>query len=957
MKKKQAFISFLLAALVLPSTFAHFSLQANAEETTNDTSLDVIECDTSYFKDEETGYISLPSDYEPYSEDEIITPTYASTQSSLPSSFHNYGEVISMYPATRNQNPYGTCWAFATVACAEFDLITDGTYTADQVKHNIVNFSELQLVYNMYHGGKDMLGNLGEDNSTSYNNYLKETGGSIQFAQHILANWKGLGHEDNIPYPSKANNYAVSIPSYTFTYNKMARLENSRVLDIKSNPDSVKRAIMEHGAVHASYFQHESYYSSTNSYALYYCPYSETANHSIAIVGWNDNISASNWSGSNYKPTSNGAWLIRNSWSTTNSGSNSSYFWMSYEDKSLARAVYALDFASGDSTNTKNYHYDTIYQYDGSPTHSGIRFDKIANVFTASNHFSSSGSKSETLEAITIPFSYATNVNLKIDIYTGLTNSANPQSGQHHKEATTYYTTDYKGIYTVELNKPVLLAPGEKYSIVVTTTSGDTYYDVESSTSYSNWFYTEANASEGQSFYIKNGSTWNDISTTGYGNICIKGLTRNSNIQKYTIKYNLNGGARTSDFPSGYASNSSNFTLPIPKRSGYHFVGWYTDSKMTNRITSISGSTGKNLVLYAQWGKHSCTKYITPATLTQNGLIKNKCTACGAVPSTSTIARPKSAKLAYTTCTYTGKARTPSVTVIDTNGKTISSSYYTVKYSNNKNASTKNKLATVTITFKGRYKGTVTRTFTITKKPFTKVNLAYTSCTYTGKARTPSVSVYVGSKKISKSYYSVSYKNNKNAGTATVIINGKGKYANYSSKKTFKINPVKFTKASTVNSGYCYTGTARKPPVNVYVGKKKLSSSNYSLSYKNNVNIGTATVTITGKGSYANYRSTVTFSIVPKKQSINLETRGYKGRIYCTQTYDDTCDEYYAQVSDSSSFKKVITDLKMNNGWQTWYAYNLTSNKTYYVRVRSQKTINGKTYYGPWSAVKSIKTL
>lgn len=956
MKKKQAFISFLLAALVLPSTFAHFSLQANAEETANDTSLDVIEYDTSYFKDEETGYISLPSDYEPYSEDEIITPNYASTQSSLPSSFHNYGEVISMYPATRNQNPYGSCWAFATVACAEFDLITDGTYTADQLKHNIVNFSELQLAYNMYHTGKDALGNLGEDILGTYNTDYLNIGGNVKFAQHILANWKGLGHEDNVPYPSKSNNYAANIPNFTFTYNKMARLENSRLLDIKANPNAVKRAIMEHGAVCASYFQDSPYYTYASGYALYYCPYSQTANHSIAIVGWNDNFSASNWSGASNKPSRNGAWLIRNSWSTANNGSNSCYFWMSYEDQSLARAVYAFDFASGDNTNTRNYHYDTLYQYDGSPTHSGVRFNKISNVFTASNHYASAGSKSETLEAIMIPFTYSTYVDLKIDIYTGLTDASNPESGEHHKEATTYFTTDYKGVYTINLKKPVLLAPGETFSIVVTTTSVDPYYDVESSTSYAEVFYTKANASKGQSFY-SNGENWNDIYTTGYGNICLKGLTKNSSIQKYTITYDLNGGARTSDFPSGYASNSSSFTLPIPKRSGYHFVGWYTNSKMTNRITSVSGNTGKNLVLYAQWGKHSYTKYITPATLTQNGLIKNKCTACGGVSSTSTIARPKSAKLAYTTCTYTGKARTPSVTVIDTNGKTISSSYYTVKYSNNKNASTKNKLATVTITFKGRYKGTVTRTFTITKKPFTKVNLAYTSCTYTGKARTPSVSVYVDSKKISKSYYSVSYKNNKNAGTATVIINGKGKYANYSSKKTFKINPVKFTKASTVNSGYCYTGTARKPPVNVYVGKKKLSSSNYSLSYKNNVNIGTATVTITGKGSYANYKSTVTFSIVPKKQSIKLETRGYKGRIYCTQNIDSNSDKYYAQISDSSSFQRIITDLKMDSGWQTWYAYNLTSNKTYYVRVRSQKTINGKTYYGPWSAVKSIKTL
>lgn len=85
-----------------------------------------------------------------------ITPDGASATDS---SYHTYNIVASMYPGTRNQNPYGSCWAFASAACAEFDMITKGILKND----GYANFSELQLIYNMYHTGNDRLGNLDGD--------------------------------------------------------------------------------------------------------------------------------------------------------------------------------------------------------------------------------------------------------------------------------------------------------------------------------------------------------------------------------------------------------------------------------------------------------------------------------------------------------------------------------------------------------------------------------------------------------------------------------------------------------------------------------------------------------------------------------------------------------------------------------------------------------------------------
>ncbi|MGN0463195.1 MAG: fibronectin type III domain-containing protein, partial [Acutalibacteraceae bacterium] len=89
-----------------------------------------------------------------------------------------------------------------------------------------------------------------------------------------------------------------------------------------------------------------------------------------------------------------------------------------------------------------------------------------------------------------------------------------------------------------------------------------------------------------------------------------------------------------------------------------------------------------------------------------------KCAVCGAVKSKSTIYAPKTVTLAATSYTYSGKSIKPAVKVVDATGKVISASNYTVKYSSNKYVGT----AKVTITFKGNYSGTITKTFKINPK-------------------------------------------------------------------------------------------------------------------------------------------------------------------------------------------------------------------------------------------------
>ena len=115
---------------------------------------------------------------------------------------------------------------------------------------------------------------------------------------------------------------------------------------------------------------------------------------------------------------------------------------------------------------------------------------------------------------------------------------------------------------------------------------------------------------------------------------------------------------------------------------------------------------------------HNYKAYTIKATLSKDGRTGIRCADCNAGETHGKISRPKKFTLSTTEYTYNGKEKKPSVTVKDADGKTISKSYYTVKYESGR------KLPgeyTVTITFKGNYEGTKKLTFKILPKTTSKV--------------------------------------------------------------------------------------------------------------------------------------------------------------------------------------------------------------------------------------------
>ena len=241
---------------------------------------------------------------------------------------------------------------------------------------------------------------------------------------------------------------------------------------------------------------------------------------------------------------------------------------------------------------------------------------------------------------------------------------------------------------------------------------------------------------------------------------------------------------------------------------------------------------------------------------------------------------------------YDGSEKKPKVAVIDiATGATIDPKEYTVDYANNINAGT--AIVTVTDVADGNYTVSGRAMFAITPKPiseFTLTGIPEGGFVYDGTAKTVGVAYNNGTEDItiSDSEYNMTYKLGiadatelKDAGTYTVTVTNKtdGNYTiNGSKPLTIAPKPVSTTAEGGATAtleieltdiptgGYVYDGTAKTPTVKVYdltvSPKTEVPSTEFTVGYANNINAGTATVTLTDvEGGNYTVSGSTTFEI------------------------------------------------------------------------------------------------
>ena len=240
---------------------------------------------------------------------------------------------------------------------------------------------------------------------------------------------------------------------------------------------------------------------------------------------------------------------------------------------------------------------------------------------------------------------------------------------------------------------------------------------------------------------------------------------------------------------------------------------------------------------------------------------------------------------------YDGAEKKPEVTVKSDNAQLTAATDFTVSYSSNVNAGT----ATVTITGKGNYSGSIKKQFTITPADFSgfSAKLSADTVTYTGSAQKPGATVKSGDKVlVSGTDFTVSYSNNTNTGTAKATIKGKGNYSGTITKE-FTITPADISQLTASLSAdiFRYNGAEQKPSVTVKSGDKTLvPDTDFTVSYSDNIDVGTATVTITGQGNYTGSMTrtfTITNARIPAvitAKSVTLNQSTKKTSVFTAET-------------------------------------------------------------------------
>ena len=334
---------------------------------------------------------------------------------------------------------------------------------------------------------------------------------------------------------------------------------------------------------------------------------------------------------------------------------------------------------------------------------------------------------------------------------------------------------------------------------------------------------------------------------------------------------------------------------------------------------------------------------------------------------------------------------------------------YSLTYTNNTNAGT----ATITINGKGNVTGSTIAAFYIVPKTInaSTVTVEISPATFNGNLLNPNVTVtdFARSKKLVKDTdYTLSYSNNINAGTGYVTITGIGNYTG-TYTLAYAINPLSITSSGVKVSAIdkmTATGAALTPvPTITYNGSVLTNGVDYILTYSNNVNAGTATITINGIGNFSGSRK-VSFTITSpsssntqiktatttqntgtsinsgtsstapsgakkvngeyinskqKKASISKLTKGSKS-FKATWKKISGITGYQIQYSTSSKFTKKTTKSVTVKSYKTTKSTvkKLKSKKKYYVRIRTYKNVkfNGKTVkvYSSWSKAKSVTT-
>lgn len=179
-------------------------------------------------------------------------------------------------------------------------------------------------------------------------------------------------------------------------------------------------------------------------------------------------------------------------------------------------------------------------------------------------------------------------------------------------------------------------------------------------------------------------------------------------------------------------------------------------------------------------------------------------------------------------------------------------------------------------------------------------------------------------------------------------------YTNGALGSTTPVKVIGDLKNATIASipAQAYSGKALKPALSVKIGSKTLTAGvDYTVTYTDNVNPGKATATITGKGRYTGTKNK-TFKIKPAAVgSLTTKTTASKIKLEWKGSSVYTGYEIYRSTTYGGSYTKVKTITKGKT--TSWTNKNLSKEREYNYKIRAYASVNGTTYYGPYTKISA----
>ncbi len=393
----------------------------------------------------------------------------------------------------KDQNPYGTCWAFATYGSLESDILFKNQIyypSLDEQQRKRFDFSENHLVNN---SGFDL----------GFND-----GGNIMMSSAYLARGDGPVLEECDPYPNPGSSNdceRVRYVEHILWIPKRTELASSYLADgVPGYVNVLKSALYKYGAVYTCMYWDSSYYDDSSK--TYYYNGDDRVNHGVVIVGWDDNMETG--------APSPGAWIVKNSWGED--WGDEGYFYISYYDTKVASCTSAV-FDDFPDVNNGNF---TVYQYDVLGAETGLQ--SFTGVIYGASAFVADGNQT----IVAVSFFSLTPGDYEVYVFKGC--SKPDECGD--PSATKGGTINFAGYHTIFLDDPVEVKEGDHFLVEVklekelTDTGPALGFERKISD-----FSSAATCNLGESYVSTNGTDWGDVCGDYYNiynvtHVCVKAL-------------------------------------------------------------------------------------------------------------------------------------------------------------------------------------------------------------------------------------------------------------------------------------------------------------------------------------------------------------------------------------------------------------------------------------------------